>query len=278
MREYHILNLGAGVQSTTIYLMAARGMYDFEIDYAIFADTQVEPVAVYDHLEWLRKQDGPEILVETAGNLGSDLIEGQNSTGQSFAPIPAFTAFKRGEPLGMVRRQCTREYKVDVVERTIRRNILGLKPRQRIPAGVHIHHYMGFSFDEAGRASRTKDRFREIKWADVHFPLFDDMMKRADCVRWLEENAKVPHETPRSACVFCPFRSNDEWRSLRKSDEDWEAACEVDDALRVDGNIVNRNMDAKLYVHRSCVPLREANLDDNQKSLFDMECEGGCGL
>ena len=48
-----ILSLGAGVQSTTLALMAAKGEID-PVDCAIFSDTQSEPKAVYEHLERLR--------------------------------------------------------------------------------------------------------------------------------------------------------------------------------------------------------------------------------
>lgn len=41
MREFHILNLGAGVQSTALYLMSMRGEAP-KFDCAIFADTQEE--------------------------------------------------------------------------------------------------------------------------------------------------------------------------------------------------------------------------------------------
>ena len=44
----HILNLGAGVQSTALYLMAIDGEVQ-KFDYAIFADTQDEPADVYKH-------------------------------------------------------------------------------------------------------------------------------------------------------------------------------------------------------------------------------------
>ena len=47
-----ILSLGAGVQSTCMALMAARGELP-PVDAAIFADTGAEPQRVYDHLDWL---------------------------------------------------------------------------------------------------------------------------------------------------------------------------------------------------------------------------------
>ncbi|NBW19669.1 MAG: hypothetical protein EBR82_68020 [Caulobacteraceae bacterium] len=48
----HILNLGAGVQSTALYLMSLDGEVQ-KFDAAIFADTQEEPEDVYRHLEWM---------------------------------------------------------------------------------------------------------------------------------------------------------------------------------------------------------------------------------
>jgi hypothetical protein len=275
--EYHVLSLGAGVQSTTIYLMALDGELDVKFDCAVFADTQEEPKDVYRHLDWMQSLGGPPIHVRTVGRLGDDLISGRNSTGQRFASIPCFTTSREGESQGMVQRQCTKEYKIEVIERYIRRELLGLIPRQRVPAGVTVNQYMGFSMDEPGRAARARLRFKQVRWGEVHFPLFDLEMTRRDCVRYLE--GRVPHEVPRSACVFCPFKNNREWQSLRDNDpEGWQRAVEVDKALRIEGNVVNRGLDQKLYVHRSCRPLDEANLGDDQPGLFDMECEGGCGL
>lgn len=42
----NIISLGAGVQSTTMALMAAHGEIEPMPDCAIFADTKVEPAAV----------------------------------------------------------------------------------------------------------------------------------------------------------------------------------------------------------------------------------------
>lgn len=57
MNEFHILNLGAGVQSTTLYLMSMHGQLP-RFDIAIFADTGEEPQAVYTHLDWLKQLGG----------------------------------------------------------------------------------------------------------------------------------------------------------------------------------------------------------------------------
>ena len=51
-----VLSLGAGVQSTTLALMAAHGEIGPMPDCAIFADTGWEPNAVYEHLAWLDRR------------------------------------------------------------------------------------------------------------------------------------------------------------------------------------------------------------------------------
>ena len=91
MQEYHVLNLGAGVQSTCLFLLAREPEATLHFDVAILADTGEEPDAVYKHLDYLRSLGQPEIWVRSAGKLGDDLIHGVNSTGQRFASIPAFT-------------------------------------------------------------------------------------------------------------------------------------------------------------------------------------------
>ncbi len=277
VKEIHILSLGAGVQSTALYLMDLDGdLDDIKFDYAIFADPGDEPEAVYTHLEWLKQQGGCEIITKSKGCLGDDLVKGENSTGQRFASIPAFT-LNPDRGVGQMRRQCTMEYKIQVVEEAIRRDVLGLKKRQRIPKDVLIWQYVGFSMDEPGRAARARGRFAQRGWTDVRFPLIEDQMTRLDCMNWLEQ--RVPHETPRSACVFCPYKSNREWLRLKKAGgNDWARAVEIDEALRTEGTVFNRNVDNPMFLHRSCKPLAECHLDESQLDLFDMECEGGCGL
>ena len=270
-----ILNLGGGVQSTTLYLMAIKGEIA-PIDYAIFADLGEEPKSVYSHMEWLKSLGGPIIHVVSAGILGNDLIHGINSTGKRFASIPAFTAQNEGEPLGKTRRQCTSEYKILPIERFIRRTLLGLAK------GCHIKdkvtQIFGISLDEAGRATRIK--MNSKGWSIPEFPLCDKMMTRKDCIKWLNDY-KVPHKVPRSACVFCPYKSNNEWLLLRQNDSDgWNRAVQIDNALRAEGTVWNKNFNEKLYLHKSCRPLSEVHLtdDDRGQSGFNLECEGGCAL
>ena len=281
MREIHVLNLGAGVQSTALYLMFMRGDLKPQIDYAIFADTMDEPRAVYRHLEWLKSLHGPSILVRSKGRLSEHLMKGQNSTGQRFASIPAYTLRPDGTE-GKVRRQCSMEYKIEVIQRTIRRDLCKAEPG-RAPKGIIVQQYIGISLDEAGRAQRIKAAKRP-KYLKVNFPLIDNFMTRANCLTYLAD--KVPHETPRSACVFCPFHSDYEWdRQKREDPEAWGQSVALDRALRIPGNVLHRQLDQQLFLHRSCVPLDLVQLDtkpDPRKAQlsinFSSECMGVCGV
>lgn len=86
-----VLSLGAGIQSTTLALMAAHGEIGPMPDCAIFADTGWEPQAVYEHLEWLMSGNvlPYPVHIVSAGNIRDDLL--QAGGGGRWASIPAFT-------------------------------------------------------------------------------------------------------------------------------------------------------------------------------------------
>ena len=82
-----ILSLGAGVQSTVMFLMACRGEITPKPSAAIFSDTKDEPVVVYQHLEKLiehGKKHGIPIHIVTNGRLSDTLFRGK------FSQIPVF--------------------------------------------------------------------------------------------------------------------------------------------------------------------------------------------
>jgi len=287
MTEFHVLNLGAGVQSTSLYLLSTEGRIQ-KFDCAIFADTGDETAETYAHLKWLQSLDGSPILVRSRGCISADLMRGENSTGQRFASIPAYTAMREGGEEGQVRRQCTKEYKVDVIEQTIRRELAGLAPKRALPRDVTVHQYIGISWDERTRAADIlHKRFKGGKrrsWK-CHFPLLtiNGAMQPGWTRHYCETvylPPRVPHPVPRSACKQCPFHSDEEWARLKKQPEEWAQIVQIDAALREPGRIVNRNLDQKLYLHRDCRPIDQIDFEnESQQQLgFAMECEGGCGL
>ena len=285
-----IQNNGCGIQSTVIFLMSHEGLIEPPIDHSIFADTGEEPEAVYEHLKWLRTVPEPVPLlhVGTKGKLGDDLMKGENSTGQRFASIPAYTApDERPDDWreGQVRRQCTKEYKIEVIWKIIRETILGLRRKQRRPKNVPITQIFGISWDERIRAVAIEKRVTE-EGMKAEFPLIERHMTRYDCKEWLK--SRVPHEVPRSACVFCPYKRASEWLKTKANPKEWARVLEIDAALRTPGTIVNRNMDQKLYLHRLCLPMVDIDFEAEARKeaerkwapLFDIDdCgEGLCGV
>jgi hypothetical protein len=286
VKPTRVLNLGAGVQSTTLALMGAQNWYYWScseplpypliglIDVAIFADTQGEPKAVYRHLDWLKPICEKWFPVRTVsrGNLSEDLINGVNAWGGSFVSIPAFT-MESGKK-GIAKRQCTHDYKTEVIDQYIRREILGLKPGRSAPKDNGITQVLGLSYDETARVIRVKARFQASMF-DVEFPLWSMEMTRVACKTWLKRN--YPDQPiPRSACVYCPYHTNAEWRDIKGNPEDWKQAVRIDEAIR--------GRDSKLFVHKSCVPLAEADLRETDDKTgqaqfgFLQECEGMCGV
>ena len=108
-RQIVALSLGGGVQSTTLALLLDRGLlpgYPWP-DLAVFADTQWEPRAVYDHIEWLKTELSYPVVVATAGNLRQTTHQFRTHTGHTgFTDLPLFTDG------GIMKRQCTRHYKI----------------------------------------------------------------------------------------------------------------------------------------------------------------------
>lgn len=269
MEQMHVISLGAGVQSTTMLLMAARGEIEPKPKYAIFADTGWEPLHVYEHLKWLEKEaakHGVQVIRVSSGNIRDDVYDHLRGDKKRIASMPFFTLDENGEK-GMVMRQCTQEYKIAPIHREVRR-LLGVGPRGRIPEGAVVM-WMGISLDEIERMKPSRK-----KWMEHRFPLIDKNMDRVACTSWLRRNRyRVP---PKSSCIGCPFHDDIAWLELKRNNpEEWMEAVYFDRKIR---NLPK--LKGQAFLHRSCVPLDEVNLNEDQGTLdlFANECEGHCGL
>lgn len=248
-----LLSLGAGVQSTTLLLLATQSAIE-PFDYALFADTGWEPHSVYRHLERLEhtaaEADIPIIRV-SAGNIRDDALDEKHR----FASMPLFVRGPQGQR-GMARRQCTSEYKIRPLKREARR-LLGYPHPIRVPSGVYATQAIGISVDEVHRA---KDA--DVRYLRNVFPLLDLGWTRRDCRAYL--TAHGWGDTPRSSCVGCPYRSNTSWAELKAAaPEEFEDAVDFDAAIR-HGHpaAANRGMPLQgtYYLHSSRTPLNEADL------------------
>ena len=254
-----ILSLGAGVQSSTLALMIAKGEVD-PVDAAIFADTGWEPPKIYAWLDWLETQLPFPLYRVSAGNIRASLTGDQ----PRYAALPFFT-----ENGGMGRRQCTREYKIDPIGRKVR-ELLGLAKGERAKAHHHATMLIGISTDEAQRMKPARDKWQTNTW-----PLIDRNMSRADCLVWMTNRGYPLPE--KSSCIGCPYHHNQHWRDMRdNAPASFADACAIDDLIRVNGTAGMHN---RQYMHRSLVPLREVVFGDEKTvDMFNNECEGLCGV
>jgi hypothetical protein len=261
-----VLSLGGGVQSSTLALMAATGEIE-PPDCAIFADTGAEPQHVYAHLDWLETVlPYPLHRVQARwGNLG-DAVIAAFASGSRLASVPLYTR----DPDGMLPRQCSKEAKVRPIAAKVR-EMLGVAPGARVPAGVNVEMWLGISTDEAQRMKPS-----ENAWMTNCWPLIDAGMSRRRCLAWLERHGyPIPGK---SACVWCPYHNDAAWRQMKANQpEDFAVAVAFDAAIR-DGSTT---MKGTLFVHRSRLPLDQADLstwaERGQGDLFGEECEGVCG-
>lgn len=270
--KLRVLSLGAGVQSTTLALMAMHGEIGPMPDCAIFADTGAEPATVYDQLAWL--QSGQlglpfPIHVVSAGSLKQEIIDASAGLNGASGRPPFFVKSGKGR-LGQINRQCTQDYKIDPIRKK-QRELLGFRPRQRIPDAM-VEVWIGISTDETVRAGASWDN-----WSVNRYPLLEKGFSRVDCEAWLREHGyPVP---AKSACTFCPYRTDREWRAMRDHDpEAWADAVAIDAMVRD----MHRHgkIRGELFVHRSGVPLDQVDLrtDEEVGQGMLMVCEAGCGL
>lgn len=263
-----VLSLGAGVQSTVMALLAERGDLP-KVDACIFADTQSEPLGIYEHLDWLETQLSFPVLRVSKGSLRDDLY---NRANRKRTANPPFFASVDGVEAPLW-RQCTREYKVEPIEQKIR-ELVGLKPRQRYPKNLEpVKQWIGISTDEAIRMKPAR-----MSWVENSWPLIEIGMSRQDCIRWFDTNFPGRH-LAKSACTFCPYHSNASFRDMKLNDPvSFADAVSMDEEIR-SGVSLSTN---EFFIHRSLIPLAEVDFrnqeDMGQLNMFGNECEGLCGV
>jgi hypothetical protein len=265
--DLRVLSLGAGVQSSTLLLLMLEGKVKMA-DIALFADTGNEPIEVYKYLDYLKilSKDKIKILTVKKSNIIEDaLAEKTKGTSNGFITMPIYAVDKNGKKT-MGRRQCTNDYKIQPIHKKIR-EILQVKTLR----GKNIEIVMGISFDEQQRAKTPNN-----KWAINCYPLIENYMTRQDCIDFY--NSKEVKKPPRSACIVCPYHSDEEWLDLKKNyPEEFKSAVEFDNLIRDKGSEGYKN-----YLHSSLIPLSDVVFKEKrnyyQPTLALDECEGMCGI
>lgn len=247
------------------------------IDLVCVADTQAEHASFYRAVETARmlcaSLNVPFELV-TAGNLARPVPA---RTGTQGIFVPVFTVklvTDEDGPVGthgQMMRQCTSRYKIEPVEAAARK-YAGDRPLEVI---------LAISRDELERMRFVPDD-EPIRYA---YPLVlgNDLvsMNRSECVQLLHE---YEIEAAKSACVFCPYKTDARWIAMYENEPDAFAQ-----AVDYDRWVRTQRPNYLCYVHRSRRPLEDivpelAAAARAQGSLFDLTtsdftgCESGfCG-
>jgi 3'-phosphoadenosine 5'-phosphosulfate sulfotransferase (PAPS reductase)/FAD synthetase len=275
LNKLRVLSLGAGVQSSTLALMIEKGEIPM-VDCAIFSDVGAEPQKVYDWLEYLKTQLSYPVHTVQWRNLKDDIISASKGEYKGFT-APYFSKNLETGKKGMLRRQCTADYKIKPVTQKIR-ELLGYKKGERVAKDTKVEMVMGISFDEMQRMKTN-----QIKYIENQYPLVEMKIRRHHCVEWMEKH-NYP-KPPRSACTFCPFHKNSEWQEIKQNKQEWEEVVMIDKLIRHQEkhkkNIKNEHQMDELFLHAERKPIDEIDFrsaeEKGQYSLLD-ECEGMCGI
>lgn len=275
-RQWNVLSLGAGVQSSTMALMAAHREIEPMPDFAVFADTQDEPASVYRWLDWLEKQLPFPVHRVTKGKLSeSALTMRTTEDGRLYSrtDIPFFTSNGDGSFGKIMHRSCTADYKIGPILKFNRR-ACGVKRGQKFAT---VTGWIGISYDEMQRMKESRE-----KWCVNRFPLVEKRITRSQCIDWM---TKQGYPTPpRSSCVYCPFHSNKEWRRLQAEEpEEFQKAVEFEKKLQ-ETKAKSANFSSTPFLHVSRKPLDtidfRSDIERGQMVFPDFidECEGMCGV
>lgn len=280
MQERNFISLGMGVQSTALYFMSSMGELP-RVDAAIFVDLGREKRKTYEYLDfllnWQVKNNGIEISVVRNKNLYQDLLNQENITGERFSSIPAYTKGSDGK-VGMLQRQCTNDYKIAQVDAMIRER-MGIENLR----GHNVRVWKGISVDEWDRMKNPGQLWKVHVYPftgyevsrDNSMRLEDDckcVMRRSEIEVWFQHHGlPIP---PKSSCIFCPYQSEYSWAVLKREDpDDFEAACQVDDAIR---DSTRKGIIQPIYLHESAKPLRSIEFPPDASDIWAGECSGEC--
>ena len=178
-----VISYGGGVQSTALVVLSLSEQW--RVDEIVHVDLMdAESPATREYVarfrEWLQREHGRDITV-IERNMYRDMLDNPG-----FTPVP----WRIADGSAMLSRQCTRQYKVQPLQRYL---------YDRYP-GERIGLVLGISVDEY-------HRMRDSSAARIEhvYPLVDRRLTRWQCRDIIERaGLSVPYK---SSCWFCPYRT-----------------------------------------------------------------------
>ena len=110
---------------------------------------------------------------------------------------------------------------------------------------------LGISTDEMQRVNKSRH-----KWCKHIFPLIELKWDRQKCEDWLISN--FDFKPGRSACLGCPYHSNEFFKNLSK--EEFDQVVEFDEKIR---NLSSDNYE--WFISRDRIPIKDLDLSKLSK-------------
>lgn len=275
-----ILSCGAGMQSTALALMACANKLirdkrieaeKFEFKYMekvpiydaiLFCDLGLEPAWVYSQVYFIQQACEwagiPFYILES--NLYKDYIKDFGN--KRVVSIPFWSVDESGKK-GKMMRNCTLDYKISIMQKFVRQQLLGYKKGQRTkPEDIKAHEmHLGFSKEEERRCKENPHKMFVNK-----FPLCEMGLERKDNYAYIKDIWGL--ETKASACCFCPFHTNYFFKFIKKNNkEEYEKTLEFDQIL--EDKQKDTKIRSKLYISKSRKRIKDLLPEEcNDKQCF----------
>lgn len=239
-----VLSYGGGRQTVAYCVLIAQGKAP-KPDRIVIANTGRENSSTWDYMA--------EVSIPLLATVGLEIevaphtlarVDLYAHNGDLLLPVYTET--------GKFTTFCSNEWKARVIHRYLKAK------------GIHGYtSLIGFALDEKKRIKSTEGR---------RFPLVEMMLTKADCIQIiLDAGYPLP---PHSSCWMCPNKANEEWRYEREHyPDDFEQACILDEEIRAEDIEAGGS---GVWLHHSRVPLREANLEVEDRKGPSRQC--GLGL
>lgn len=230
-------------------------------DVILFCDLGLEPSWGIDQVLFIQK------ACEWAGipfyilksSLYQDYLD--NFGEKRVVSIPFWTTNESGKK-GKMMRNCTLDYKINIMQNFIRWELLGYKKGQHTkPEDMKAHEmHLGFSKEEERRCSENPHKMFINK-----FPLCEMNLVRADNYAYIKDVWGL--DTKASACCFCPFHTNYFFNFIKENhSEDYKKTILFDELLETEQP--NTKIESKVYISKSRKRIKDL-LPDECK---DREC------
>lgn len=268
-----ILSFGAGMQSTALALMSCDNAIAQTLgrpvpfpkvpvyDAVIICDLGFEPPWVQAQADFVGQKCRSVGIFYTSldAPLYQDLIRDFGK--RRVVSIPWWTLSDDGHKSKMP-RNCTLDYKVDLISKYVRWELLGYRKGQRLKEEDKKAHemHMGFSAEEKQRCKENPNPMFVNR-----FPLVDMQLERRNNYAYIKDVWGL--DTKASACCFCPFHRNYFFQYLKLHEqESYQRLVEVDNLLR--DNSPKPPVNSELFISRSRKRLGELTPQD----CNDAEC------